>query len=329
MSDNQIHTSEHTHGAIVDAGIVTTDRGLWAVKWSFIGLFITALFQLVIVFFSGSVALLADTIHNFADASTAIPLGIAFILAKRKATRKYMYGMGKVEDVAGVLIVLIMFASALAVFYESINRFLHPQPVEFLGVVAIASVIGFLGNEAVAWFRIKVGKDINSAALVADGYHARADGITSLAVLGSVIGIWLGFPLADPLIGIFITFAILKIVWESGKNVFTRLLNGVENPQIVEEVKHAVEHVDGVEDVTETRIRWIGHKLHAEVNIAVSPILSITEAHDIASEVRHQLLHRLKYLSNAIIHVDPSHASGEQHHRITQHVHDNYLVHSH
>jgi cation diffusion facilitator family transporter len=317
----------HTHGTI-DPMLLTTERGIWAVKWSLIGLGATALLQAVIVFFSGSVALLADTIHNIADAGTAIPLWIAFTLAKRQPSRRFTYGYGRVEDVAGVMIVLTILFSAVLAGYESIQRLLHPQPVEHLWAVAIASIIGFAGNEMVALFRIRVGKQINSAALVADGYHARVDGLTSLGVLFSAVGLWLGYPLADPIIGLLITAAILPIVWESGKAVLGRLLDGVD-PEVVDEITHAINHTQGVRDVTEVRLRWSGHRLHAEVNLAVSPKLSVAEGHAIAVEARHQLLHHLPYLSNVTIHIDPEDLSGEEHHRIKEHTHEGLAVHSH
>ena len=170
------HGHGHTHG-VVDPSIASTDRGLWALKWSFVGLMATALIQVGVFAVSGSVALLADTIHNFADAATAIPLGIAFLLAKRRATRRFTYGLGRVEDLAGLAIVVTITASAVFASYEAIHRLLHPQPVEMLWAVMVASVIGFVGNEAVAVFRIRVGKQIGSAALIADGYHARVDEI--------------------------------------------------------------------------------------------------------------------------------------------------------
>ncbi|RWF45201.1 MAG: cation transporter, partial [Mesorhizobium sp.] len=191
----------HTHG-VIDATIATTERGIWAIKWSFVILAITAALQLAVVLFSGSVALLADTIHNIADATTAIPLWIAFVLARRRPTRTFTYGLGRVEDLAGIVIVLIILASALVAGYEAIDRLFNPQPVRFLGWLAAAGVIGFLGNEAVAVFRIRVGRQINSAALIADGYHARTDGLTSLAVVAGAVGVWLGYPLADPIIGL-------------------------------------------------------------------------------------------------------------------------------
>jgi cation diffusion facilitator family transporter len=317
----------HIHG-VVDPSIISTERGIWAIKWSFLGLLTTALFQVVIVILSGSVALFADTVHNVGDAATAIPLWIAFKLAQRTPSATFTYGYGRVEDLAGVAIVLTILLSALVAGYESVNRFFHPQPVSYLWAVITASVVGFLGNEAVAIFRIRVGKEIGSAALVADGYHARVDGLTSLAVLFGAVGVGLGYPLADPIVGLVITVAIFRIVWQSGKSIFTRLLDGVD-PEVIDDIKHAVNHTPGVEDVSEVRVRWLGHRLHAELNIAVAPDITVEKGHEIAKDARHQLLHHLRYLSNTTIHVDPLNASGEKYHRITEHEHGDLSTHSH
>lgn len=317
----------HTHG-VIDPTIATTERGIWAIKWSFVGLMATALFQVVIVNLSGSVGLLADTIHNFGDAATSIPLWIAFMFARLRPSKKFPFGYGRVEDLAGVLIVLTILLSAVVAGYESINRLLHPKDVAHLWTVVVASIVGFLGNEAVAIFRIRVGKEISSAALIADGYHARVDGLTSLAVLVGAIGVWLGYPLADPLVGLFITIAILGIVWQSAKAVFSRMLDGVE-PEHMDEIAHAAHHVLGVEEVSEVRARWIGHRLHAEMNVAVDPALSVAEGHAIAKEVHHQLLHHLPFLSNVTIHIDPVDEAGETYHHISEHTHDGLPVHSH
>jgi cation diffusion facilitator family transporter len=317
----------HTHG-VIDPTLAATERGIWALKWSFIGLFVTALFQVVVVYYSGSVALLADTIHNFGDAATAIPLWIAFVLARRKPSRQFTYGLGRVEDLAGITIVMVILLSAILAGYHSFQRLIHPQPVEYLWAVILASVIGFTGNEAVAVFRIRVGKEINSAALVADGYHARVDGLTSLAVLLGAIGVSVGYPLADPFIGLVITSVILKIVWDSSKAVFSRLLDGIE-PKIIDDLKHAADHIQEVRAVSEVRGRWLGHRLSAELNITVQSELSVGQAHAVALEVRHHLMHQLSYLSNVTIHVDPEDVSGEDHHRIQEHSHDGLQSHSH
>ena len=317
----------HTHG-IVDPSITTSNRGLWAIKWSFVGLAVTAVLQLVVVFISGSVALLADTIHNFGDAATAIPLGIAFWFARKKPSERFTFGYGRVEDLAGVAIVLTILASAIVAGYESIQRLLHPQDMSYLWAVIGASIVGFLGNEVVAIFRIRVGREISSAALIADGYHARIDGWTSLAVLVGAVGVWLGYPLADPIVGLLITAAIFGIVIQSGKSIFVRMLDGAE-PHVIAEIRHAAEAVPQVKEVSEVRARWLGHRMHAEVNIAVDPQLTIAQAHAVAAEVRHQLLHHLDYLSLVVIHVDPADQSGEAHHRIAEHTHDGLPVHSH
>jgi cation diffusion facilitator family transporter len=317
----------HSHG-IVDPSITTTAEGLWALKWSFVVLMITALLQVAVVVISGSVGLLADTIHNFGDAATAIPLGIAFLFARKRPTKRFTFGYGRVEDLAGVIIVLIILFSAIVAGYESIDRFFHPQEISHLGAVAVASIIGFFGNEGVAIFRIRVGRRIGSAALIADGQHARVDGWTSLAVVAGVIGVWLGYPLADPVVGLIITVAIFGIVIQSGQQIFSRMLDGVD-PHVIDEIRRAAAHVAQVKEVTDIRARWLGHRLHAEVNVTLPSHITLAAAHTIAEEVRHQLLHHLKYLSLVVIHVDPEEKSGERYHRIEMHSHDGLPAHSH
>jgi cation diffusion facilitator family transporter len=325
QKNSRHHT--HTHG-IVDPSLISTKRGIWAVKWSFAGLAVTALLQVIVVWMTGSVALLADTLHNFGDAGTAIPLLFAFLIGQRKPTERFTYGFGRIEDLAGVFIVFMILISALVIGYVSIDRLFHPQEVRMLWAVAAASIIGFAGNEAVARLRISVGNDIGSAALVADGKHARVDGFTSLAVLAGATGVYFGFPLADPLIGLVITLLILTIVWDSAKTVFTRILDGVD-PAIPLEIRHAADHVDGVKAVTGVRVRWLGHRLHAEVSITVDSSLSVVEGHRIAKEYRHELLHHLKYLSDALIHVDPATESGPGYHELPEPRNEGLPPHSH
>ena len=246
----------------------------------------------------------------------------AFALSRLGASRRFTFGYGRVEDLAGVVVVLIILFSAVVAAYQAVERLINPQPVGLLWAVAVAAVVGFVGNEAVAVFRIRVGRQIGSAALEADGYHARTDGWTSLAVLGGAVGVWLGYPLADPIIGLLIAAAILVIVWQSGKTVFARLLDGVD-PEVIDEIRGAAtHHVEAVEDVTEVRARWLGHRLRAEVNVAVDPELSVEQGHAIAREVNHQLLHHLGYLDAAVVHVDPLQEAGEEHHRVAAHSHD-------
>ncbi len=316
----------HSHGG-VDPSIASSERGIWALKWSFIGLFVTALIQVVVVLFSGSVALLSDTIHNFGDAATAIPLWVAFALSRLGASKRFTFGYGRVEDLAGVVVVLIILFSAAVAGYQAVDRLLNPEPIGLLWAVAAAGLVGFVGNEAVAILRIRVGREIGSAALVADGYHARTDGWTSLAVLLGAVGVWLGYPLADPIVGLLITAAILGIVWQSGKAVFLRLLGGVE-PETVDEIRYAASRVPGVKEVAEVRAWWLGHRLRAEVNVAVPAGLSVAEGHAVAREVNSRLVRELRYLDAAVVHVDPMEESGEEHHRIDFHDHDDLPSHS-
>lgn len=317
----------HSHG-VVDPLIASTSRGLWALKWSFVGLMATALIQVVVVVFSGSVALLADTIHNFADAATAVPLGFAFWLTRRGAGRRFTYGLGRVEDFAGLAIIATILSSACVALYEAMFRLVHPQPLHILWAVALASVVGFVGNEAVAVFRIRVGRQIGSAALIADGQHARVDGWTSLSVLVGALGVWAGFPLADPIVGVLISIAIFVLVWQSARAIIVRMLDGVET-HILDEIAHAAGHVRSVRGVSDVRARWVGHRLHAELSVTVPAALSVGEGHEVAKEVRHQLLHHLPHLGSATIHIDPDGHGGEQHHRINGHAHDGLPVHSH
>jgi cation diffusion facilitator family transporter len=314
------HRQGHTHG-VVDPTIATTDRGIWAIKWSFLILAATALLQLVVVYVSGSVALLADTIHNFADAGTAIPLWIAFSLARRKPTQTFTYGYGRVEDFAGLAIVLIILVSALVAGYEAIHRLFYPRTVTHLGWLAAAGVIGFLGNEAVAVFRIRIGKQINSAALIADGFHARTDGLTSLAVVLGAFGVWMGYPLADPVVGLIITVMILGIVWQSAKAVLTRMLDGVE-PQIINELRHSAEHTKGVRDAETVRARWLGHRLYADMRVMVDPALSVGDALKVADDLRTHAHDHLAALESLQVELVP--ASGRdrpKHHPKAEHEH--------
>lgn len=325
----RMHGHAHVHlPPATDPVLAATTRASRVVFWSFAGLCATTAFQAAVAWYSGSVALLADTIHNAGDAATAIPLWIAFRYARRKPDRKFTYGYGRVEDLAGVVIVGAILASAIVAAIESVRRFADPAPVAHLWAVALAAAVGFLGNEAVAIYRIRAGKEIGSAALVADGRHARADGLTSLAVLVGAAGVAAGIPAADPTVGLLLCLVILRIVWDTGKVVFLRLLDGIE-PGVVDEIRENVRALPGVEEVTDVRVRWSGHRMYAEVNLAVGGNLTVEEGHAIATEARHRLLHRLPYLSDATVHVDPANVSGARLHGVRLHRHDDLPGHSH
>ncbi|WP_211122396.1 cation diffusion facilitator family transporter [Streptomyces yatensis] len=296
----------HSHEAAdkVDSAMESSAEGMRALWLSLAILGATAVFQTVVVLMSGSVALLGDTIHNFADAMTALPLGVAFVLGRRAANRKFTYGYGRAEDLAGIVIVLTIAASAAVAAYEAIDRLLNPRDISHLGVVAIAAVVGFIGNEWVARYRINVGRKIGSAALVADGLHARTDGFTSLAVLAGAGGAALGWQLADPIVGLLITAAILLVLKDAAREVFRRLMDSVD-PALIDSGEAAVRQVPGVLGVTELRMRWIGHKLRAEATVEVDGGLSVQESHTVAVDVEHALIHAVPRLTAAMVHTDP------------------------
>ncbi|MFF8002167.1 cation diffusion facilitator family transporter [Streptomyces sp. NPDC007917] len=312
----------HSHESAdrTDRALESSARGMRALWISFAVLGATALAQAAVVVASGSVALLGDTVHNAADALTAVPLGIAFLLGRRAATRRFTYGYGRAEDLAGLAIVLTIAGSAAFAAWTAADRLLDPRPVHHVPAVAAAAVVGFLGNEWVARYRIRVGRAIGSAALVADGLHARTDAFTSLAVLLSAAGSALGWRLADPLVGLAITAAILLVLRDAAREVFRRVMDAVD-PALVDAAERALLAVPGVRGVGELRLRWIGHRLRAEVAVVVAGELSVREAHQVAVDAEHALLHAVPKLTAALIHPDPAPLPGapDPHARLAHH----------
>ena len=298
----------HSHDAAdsIDSALESSARGIRAVKISLVVLGVTAIAQLAVVYVSGSVALLADTIHNFSDALTAVPLWIAFALGRRAATRRYNYGYGRAEDLAGLFVIAMIALSAVVAGWEAVNRLLHPVPVNNLGWVALAGFVGFLGNEAVALYRIREGRAIGSTALVADGYHARTDGLTSLAVLVGAGGVAAGWNWADPVVGLAITVAIVMVLRTAARDVFRRLMDGVE-PELVEAAESTLADVPGVTGVRSVRMRWIGHEIHAEAELDVDTSTSLLEAHAVAHRAEAELARTTPKLRTAVVHAYPAH----------------------
>jgi cation diffusion facilitator family transporter len=310
----------HSHDSAdrVDTALETSRQGIRTLVWSFVALFLTALAQLAVVTATGSVALLGDTIHNFADALTALPLGVAFLLGRRAATRRYTYGLGRAEDLAGVVVVLIIAASAVVAAWQAIDRLIHPHPVGNLWILAAAGVIGFLGNEFVARYRITVGRRIGSAALVADGLHARTDGFTSLAVVVSAIGAALGFGIVDPVIGLAITVAILLVLRDAAREVFRRLMDAVD-PATIDLAERTAGGIPDVLSVNDLRMRWIGHTLRAELAVVVDAGLTVEQAHRIAHDVEHELVHAVPRLAAATVHTEPAAHAADAHETLAHH----------
>ena len=305
----------HSHDSAdsVDSALEGSAQGIRAVKISLAVLLITALLQIGIVAISGSVALFADTVHNFSDALTAVPLWIAFALARRSGSRRFTYGYGRAEDLAGLFIVAMIAASAVLAGWEAISRLVDPEPVTHLGWVAAAGIIGFAGNELVALYRIRVGRQIGSAALVADGLHARTDGLTSLAVVLGACGVAMGWPAADPVVGLIIAVAIIVVLRSAARDVFRRLMDGVE-PGIVDDSESSLSGTPGVLRVRQLQVRWLGHALHLEADVEVDPELSLARSHEIAHHAEAHLRRDVRRLASVTIHTSPA---GVHHHAVS------------
>jgi len=307
----------HEHGR-VDADLYGNKAGLRAVQISTAGMFLVAAIQFAIAGIGGSAGLFADALHNLGDVLTTVALWIAFALSNRAANHRYTYGYYRAEDLAGIFIVLVIIASAVAGAVESIQKLTSGSVPTQLYLSMAAALIGVAGNEILAQYKISVGKRINSVPLIADGQHSRIDGLTSLAAFIGLIGVALGFPLADPIAGLVITVVILTVVYSTTRSVLQRLLDAVD-PRLIPSILTMVSEVPGVEAVTEPRARWVGHTLQVSLNIEVNPEMTIADAHAIAEEVRHRLFHEVEGLSEAIIHTDPSSNRGDFHQLVAHH----------
>jgi cation diffusion facilitator family transporter len=267
---------------------------------------VTALVQTVIVVVTGSVALLADTIHNFSDALTAVPLFIAFRLGRRAANRRYTYGYRRAEDLAGLFVLAMIAISAVVAAWQAIDRLIHPQELEHLGVLFAAGLVGFIGNELVALYRLREGHVIGSAALVADGYHSRTDGFTSLAVALAAVATWAGFERADPIIGLVISIAIFAVLRGAARQIYYRLMDAVD-PDIVDHISHEAAHTPGVQAVESTKVRWLGHRLVADITIDVDPTHTVDQGHQVATATHRRLTSQVPHVDDVNVHVHPYH----------------------
>src|SRR5579883_1194923 len=307
----------HEHGR-VDADLYGDKAGLRAVQISTLGMLLVSVIQFAIAILGGSAGLFADALHNLGDVFTTVALWIAFVIARRAANYRYTYGYARAEDLAGIFIVLVIIASATAAAVESILKLTSNTVPTQIYLSMAAALVGVAGNELLAQYKISVGKRINSVPLIADGQHSRIDGLTSLAAFIGLIGVALGFPIADPIAGLVITVVIVTVVYSTSRSVLQRILDAVD-PNIVPAIVRNASQVEGVKAVTDVHARWVGHTLQTSLNIEVSPQITLAEAHTIAEEVRHRLFHNVKDLSEAIIHTDPYGPNGEYHTETAHH----------
>src|SRR5438309_10672406 len=265
----------HEHGR-VDADLYGNEVGLRAVQISTAGMLLVAVIQFAIATIGGSAGLFADALHNLGDVLTTVALWIAFVIARRAANQRYTYGYYRAEDLAGVFIVLVIIASAVAGAVESILKLTSGSVPTQLPLSMAAALVGVAGNELLAQYKISVGKRINSVPLIADGQHSRIDGLTSLAAFIGLVGVRLGLPIADPIAGIVITIVIVTVVFSTSRSVLQRLLDAVD-PRVVPSIINTAKEVPGVEEVTDVRARWIGHTMHVVMNIEVDAELTLAK----------------------------------------------------
>lgn len=308
----------HTHGT-VNADLYGNKAGLRAVQLSTAGMFLVAMIQFVIAAIDGSAGLFADALHNLGDVLTTVALWIAFAFASRAANQRYTYGYSRAEDLAGVFIVLVIIASAVAGAVESIFKLTSGAVPTQIYLSMAAALVGVAGNELLAQYKIAVGKRINSVPLVADGQHSRIDGLTSLAAFVGLIGVALGLRLADPIAGLVITVVILTVVYSTSRSVLQRLLDAVD-PHVVPRIMEIASAIPGVRGLSDIRARWVGHTLHVTLNIDVDAELTLAKAHDIAEEVRHKLFHEVNGLSEVTIHTDPYTPGMDYHAAVAHHL---------
>lgn len=294
----------HDDAETIADHVAASDDGLRALAISLAGLAATAVVQLAVVVASGSVALAADTIHNVADAFTAVPLGLAFLLGRRSPTRRYTYGYGRAEDLAGIVVVATIALSAGVTAWQAGERLLDPQGISRAGWVAAAGLVGFVGNEAVAAYRVRVGRRIGSAALVADGLHARTDGFTSLAVVAAALGSLAGWRRADPIVGLVISVAIVNVLRVAARDIYRRLMDAVD-ADLVDTVERQLAATPGVRAIERVRVRWVGHQLHVDADVVLGADLDLAGAHAILEDARHRLLHDTPRLADALLHASP------------------------
>jgi len=294
----------HDSNEAIQSAQESSAQGIRAAWIGLAGMGVTAILQIFIVAISGSIALLADTLHNVGHAATTIPLVIAFRIGQRAANQRYSYGYRRSEDLVGLFISLIIGVSAAIIIWESVNALINPREITNLWWVFAAGLIGAAGNELVAVYRIRTGRRIGSAALIAEGQHARADGLTSIAVVVGVLGVWAGFPQADAIIGFFIAAVILWILISSLRITLRRLMDGVDDG-VIDQITTTIAGVPGVHDVGRVRARWSGHRLEADANVSVDAHLSVLDGHHLAERIEHDVLHVVAHVENVVVHLNP------------------------
>lgn len=304
----QSHADDHGHShSVLDDQLLTHRAAVRAIWVSVAGLGITAAVQLGIVAISGSAGLFADALHNIGDVAGTAALWVGFRLSRRPPTDRFTYGWRRAEDLAGLVIVVAIAVSAVLAGWDSLTAlFAADHVVRNIPAAFAAALVGAVGNEAVAIYKTRVGRRIGSVPLIADGQHARVDGLVSLGAAAGLVGVWLGMPIADPLAGLAITVVIVVILVRTGRDVLARNLDAVE-PGVVQRIHEIAATTPGVEGVHDVRARQVGRSLLIQLHADVDGDLPLRHAHQIGEAVRHRLVHELPAVHEIDIHLDPHH----------------------
>ncbi len=329
----------HGHSHVPSNNLAASTRdGLRVVAIATAGMLVVAAVEFIFFAISQSAGLLSDALHNLGDVFTTVAIWAAFLVARRPATRRYTYGYHRAEDLAGAFITLVIVVTAALAAWQSYVRLVTNAVPTQIGWAIGAALVGFLGNEALAQYKIREGKRLNSQPLIADGQHSRTDGITSLAAAAGLFLDYLGVRHADPVAGLLISVAILYILVDVGREVFRRLMDAVD-PEVVEQVRERALSVPGVAEVADVRARWGGRRLYVAFNIGADSALTLAQAHAIAERARQEVLAHVSGASIVDIHVDPvglppgedphawAHAARE--HGDHEHDHDDHDDHEH
>jgi cation diffusion facilitator family transporter len=311
------HRDGGGHGHVHGRPAATTPGALRTLVLASIGLALVSAAELAISALSGSAAVLADGLHNLGDVFTTVALAGAFLLSNRAPTRRFPYGYHRGEDLAGLVVLLLIVASAVASGVTSVEHLLHRTTLSHPGVAFAAALVGLVGNEAVARYKTVMGRRLRSLSLIADGQHSRIDGLASLGAAAGVAGAWAGVPQLDPVAGLVITVVIALVAFDTARNVTARLLDEADASLLatIEEVAAAA---PGVLAVSEVRARWTGRRMRAELVLEVSPEETVSRAHALGEQVRHQLFHRIEGLVEVVVHLDPA-GDAEAHRSVRHH----------
>ena len=272
-----------------DADEVNRGKAIRAIVFSSLGLLATSTLELFVVVLSGSVALLSDALHNLGDVFTTVGVYLGFRASRKVATRKYPYGYGRAEDLAGIVIVAAIWSSAVLAAWQSYEKLVTGRGTSHLPLGMLAATIGIVGNQMVARYKLKVGREIKSAPLIVDARHSMLDALASGGALLGLIGVALGFRVADPLAGFAIALLIVRIGVVATRDVVSRLMDA-NDEELGRAVLAAIDRIPAVKAVSDLRVRWLGRQVEVRIRVHLPATMPFSAAHDVTHQVERAVL---------------------------------------